>query len=159
MENKITLISSQGNNYTVIKEIMETYRQYRGSVKGHLDDLKNLPVIDKCYSIFDYVLSKVKYSADQGRDQYIQTPERLMLSGKGDCKSMAIFAASCLKEMNIPCWFRFVSFNDSPIYTHVYVVAQDEDGREIIIDPVDRYDNKPKFNYARPFVLKKDIRA
>lgn len=158
VENIVKTVTHSGTNATVIKSIKEVYDEYKESVKPITVDLVGLDLYNQCYSIFSYILENVRYKEDEGNNQYIKTPARLLADGVGDCKSMAILAASCLYTLGVPCVLRFVSFNDSPIYTHTYVVVNDGN-RMIIIDPVERVDGQPLFDYARPYKLKKDIRC
>ncbi len=151
------LVSGTGNNQTVIKTVCEVYKQSCYSCAEIVEQLHGLNAYDACNSVFWYIYDTVKYQEDPGNNQFVKTPARLLEDAVGDCKSMAIMAASCLKCLGIPCVFRFVSFTKKPIYTHVYVVAYDELGNEIIIDPVERVNGQPMFNYAQDFVLKKDI--
>lgn len=153
------LVSGTGNNQTVIHTVYDVYKDSYHQCREIVQQLANLPTYDACNSIFWYVYENVKYLEDPGNNQLIKTPSRLLADGVGDCKSMAIMAASCLRCLGIPCVFRFVSFSNKPIYTHVYIVAYDEQDNEIIIDPVERINGQPKFNYAQAYALKKDIRC
>ena len=153
-----TLISGTGNNQTVINTVWQVYQSSWYQCHEIVNQLPGYSVRDICSSIFWYVYNNVRYQEDPGNNQFVKTPARLIADGVGDCKSMAIMAASCLQCMGIPAVFRFVSFNKKPIYTHVYVVAYDEHDMPIIIDPVERVNGQPKFDYAQPYVLKKDIR-
>lgn len=151
------LVSNKGNNQTVIQTIRDVYRDHRHTCSELVESLQGYSVVECCESVFDYVVDYVEYREDPGNNQYVKTPARLLDDGIGDCKSMAVFVASCLHCLGIKCCFRFVSFNMKPIYTHVYVVALDEQGNEIIIDPVERINGLAKFNYAQSFILKRDI--
>lgn len=151
------LVSSRGNNQTVIKAIGEVYREHRHTCSELVDSMRGYSAAQCCEAVFDYVVDYVRYCEDPGNNQYVKTPARLLADGVGDCKSMAVFIASCLYCLGIDHCFRFVSFNMKPIYTHVYVVAKDERGKEIIIDPVERVNGLPKFNYAQDYILKRDI--
>lgn len=157
--NNNILISGTGNNQTVINTVYQVYKESWPQCHEIVQNLDDMAVIDICSSIFWYVFDNVQYKEDPGNNQLVKTPARLLADGIGDCKSMAIMAASCLQCLGIPAVFRFVSFTNKPIYTHVYVVAYDEADNEIIIDPVERVNGQPKFNYAQNFVLKKDIRC
>lgn len=159
IENQIRLITSRGNNNEVIKTIVDVFRDYKESTRALVTTLYEADIDTQCYSIFNYVLQNVQYREDDGNNQYVKTPARLLTDKVGDCKSMAILAASLLYNLAIPCYFRFVSFTSQPIYTHVYVVVKLSNGEEIIIDPVERVNGQPMYNYARQFRLKKDIQA
>ena len=155
-DGKSLLVSNAGDNRTVINTVCSVLQDSWMTCRDIVLHLNQLSVYDACNSIFWYVVENVRYKEDPGNNQFIKTPARLLADGVGDCKSMAIFIASCLRCLNIPCVLRFVSFNHKPIYTHVYVVAYDK-GDSIILDPVERVNGKPVFNYAQKFNLKKDI--
>lgn len=158
IENHTTTVTHSGNNATVIRTIKEVFDEYKDTVRPITVDLDGLDLYSQCYSIFQYIIDHVQYKEDEGNNQYIKTPARLLNDGVGDCKSMAILAACCLYTLGIPCYLRFVSFNKNPIYTHTYVVVPDGDS-EIVIDPVERVNGKPQFDYARQYKLKKDIQC
>ena len=149
-ENKRILVTSRGGNKQVINTILEVLSEHINACAEIVKQLKGLDVYSQCYSIFVYVLDNIQYIEDPGNNQYIKTPARALADGFADCKSMAIFIACCCKALHIPCELRFVDFRGNRIYTHVYVVAYDG-GREIIIDPVERVDGQPQFDYAQAF--------
>jgi hypothetical protein len=98
-----------------------------------------------CGAIYSYVSSHVRYVED-GEYQDIRLPRRLFASGQGDCKSIALFIAGCLKNLKIPFHFLYASYNRNVrIPGHVYIVTDSG----IIIDPV-----AGKFNYEAPAVYK-----
>ena len=54
--------------------------------------------------------------------------------------------------------FRFVNFDGSDQFTHVYAVALDEQGNEIILDACETDNSGMQiYDYARPYVKKKDF--
>jgi hypothetical protein len=51
-----------------------------------------------------------------------------------------------------------VNFDGGDQFTHVYPVAIDESGREIVLDMCETTDDgTPYIDYARPYKKKKDI--
>lgn len=121
-------------------------------------DMYVISTNEKCKVLFDYLNSRVTYKLDPYGVQYIKTPARLLKDGNGDCKSLTMFFACCLHCLGVPCKVRFVNFDGGTQYTHVYPVAIDEWGREIILDACEKDTNgKPKYNYARPYARKKDL--
>lgn len=147
-----------GNNADVVRNVVGCYRKWRLQPQDIVSELHGLETDDICYSLFKYVLANVRYKEDTAGYQFIKSPARLLHDGEGDCKSMTIFIASCLYCLGIPHILRFVGFDNSGQYTHVYPVAIDEGGNEIIIDCVERdSEGRPVYNYARAFVTKKDI--
>lgn len=150
LENKKILITSRGGNKQVINTILEVLRDNINTCTEIVQQLRGLDIYSQCYSIFQYVVDNIAYVEDAGNNQYVKTPARTLADGYADCKSMAIFIACCCKALGIPCELRFVDFRGNKIYTHVYIVAYC-DGAPIIIDPVERVNRLPKFDYAQPY--------
>ncbi len=150
IENKKILITSRGGNKQVINTILEVLRDNINTCTEIVQQLRGLDIYSQCYSIFRYVVDNISYVEDAGNNQYVKTPARTLADGYADCKSMAIFIACCCKALRIPCELRFVDFRGNKIYTHVYIVAYC-DGTPIIIDPVERVNGLPKFDYAQSY--------
>lgn len=150
IENKKILITSRGGNKQVINTILEVLRDNINTCTEIVQQLRGLDIYSQCYSIFQYVVDNISYVEDAGNNQYVKTPARTLADGYADCKSMAILIACCCKALGIPCELRFVDFRGNKIYTHVYIVAYC-DGAPIIIDPVERVNGLPKFDYAQPY--------
>lgn len=151
--NKKTSINSHGNTDDIIHEIINCYHDFKSSTAGLAKKLRGNSEMDTCRNVFNFAVENVKYSEDPVGVQWIRTPARLLRDGVGDCKSYAILIASLLDNLNIPCFFRFVSFNDEKQFTHVYIVTKSG----IIIDPVERVDGQPVFNYASKYTYKLDM--
>lgn len=152
-----------GYNSDVVENVVACYERWKEQPRDLVYNLRNIPAEEACEAIFTYILDNVRYKADPDGVQYIKSPARLLKDKVGDCKSYSIFIASCLHCLDIPCKFRFVNFDNGNQYTHVYVIAKDETNKTIIIDPVERINERtisggePCFNYARPFSKCKDI--
>lgn len=155
---KNTIKKLSGNTSDIVSVVMETYNKDWQQVRETAKQLRgvDIPVRQICKNIFDYVIANVRYKEDPAGVQWVKTPARLIADGVGDCKSMSIFTASCLRSLGIEHFFRFVSFTKRKEATHVYVVALDENGREIIIDPVVR---PVQFNKEEPYTYKWDLSA
>jgi hypothetical protein len=105
-------------------------------------------------AIFDFVKNYIKYHVEPADRQTTKTIQRMLADGHGDCKHYSGFIAANLDALGIPFKYRFVSFkrgNTTP--THVYVVAQDEQGQDIYLDAV-----LPFWNTEKPFAHKKDLK-
>lgn len=152
IDGKRTLITNKGYTHDIMNEVSNTYVRYWKQCADIAKFLTRSNEYYTCKAIFWYISNKVKYLEDIG-EQKIKTPARLLHDGNGDCKSYAIFIASCLRCLGIPAVFRYVSFGDNDIPTHVYIVTKSG----IIIDPVERVNGKPVFNYASDFNNKIDI--
>ena len=155
--NKLLAI---GLNDDVLSSEISCYEQYKEQPKDIVINIRyGLTTDQKCEAIFNYLTQNVVYRLDKVGDQYIKTPARLLSDGYGDCKSLAMFINCCLHCLDIPHIFRFVNFDGGSQYTHVYAVAIDENGNEIILDPCEKDDDGViLYNFARPYVKKKDFR-
>lgn len=89
-------------------------------------------------NIYDFVKFEIQYVADEVFREICRLPHTLIATGRGDCKSMALFVGSMLRSLGIKFIYRFAAY-DKKDYQHVYVVAyiEDRDGlKAIVIDPV-----------------------
>lgn len=86
--------------------------------------------------IWDFLKYHITYVKDDESGQMIKLPSRFISDGTGDCKSYSLTAASLLGNLGIPVSFRYASYKNSQTPTHVYTVAKDEDGNNIIVDGV-----------------------
>lgn len=148
-----------GVNKDVVEAWQEVYEQYKDQTADILSpELQDLSVDEKCRAIFSYMVRNVRYELDPYGNQFIKTPARLIKDGYGDCKSYTMFLASCLHSLGIPHIVRFVNFDGGYQYSHVYPVAIDENGEEIILDACELDSEKyPIYNYARSYCRKKDL--
>lgn len=153
IDGKNTIKKRRGTTKDIINEVIATYRDTWHTTAELAETLRRDNELDTCKAVFDFIVDNVHYNEDPNGVQWVRTPARLLHDGEGDCKSMAILSASLLNNLDIPCFFRFVSFSKNKQITHVYTVT--ESG--IIVDPVERIDGQPVFNYASDYTYKKDM--
>ena len=148
-----------GVNSDVLSCWQACYEQFKEQPRELVSELQYCgSVDDKCQAVFGYMCDHVYYLLDKAGDQYIKSPARLLKDGCGDCKSLTMFLVCCLHGLGISHKMRFVSFDGSDIYGHVYAVALDERGEEIILDACETDpEGKSIYDYARPYKKKKDI--
>src|SRR5262245_8234810 len=80
--------------------------------------LQGASMQETCQNIWEFWKKHVKYTEDGIYKQDVQSPQQLFYSGKGDCKSLSVAVASCLRALGIPYSYRFVSFSNEPKPTH-----------------------------------------
>ena len=154
----VNTLLKDGLNDDVIKCELKCYSEWKNQPAKLVDNLKGIPVDAACEAIFDYLTSRVVYRLDPVGRQYIKSPARLLKDGCGDCKSLTMFFVCCLHCLGIPHIIRFVNFDGGSQYTHVYAVAIDERGEEIILDACEKDDDGViLYDYARPYKKKKDF--
>lgn len=157
-EHKDTVINSRGTTEDIMQAIIDCYNSDYAQVEELAQSLPGDDVKSVCKSVFDFVDGNIRYQVDPFKKQWIRTPARLWADREGDCKSFAIFICSCLRCRGIPHLFRFACYEGNGEPTHVYAVAIDEQGNEVIVDPVYRDDDgKALFNKECPYTKKIDM--
>lgn len=159
-EHKDTIINRQGKTKDIMQAVVDCYNSDYSQVQELADNFSGNDTLSRCRAVFDFVDKNIKYQIDPLQKQWIRTPARLWSDGEGDCKSFSIFICSCLRCMGIPHLFRFAAYEGNSDPTHVYAVAIDESGKEIIVDPVYRDENgKAVFNKECPYIKKIDMKG
>lgn len=146
-----------GLNSDIVECWKRCYEQFKEQPRELVSDIYG-SVRERCETIYEYMVNNTYYQLDAEGEQLIKSPARLIADGCGDCKSYTMFLACCLHCMGIPCKVRFVNFDGGNQYTHVYAVAVDEQGDEIILDACElNPEGIPYIDFARPYVKKKDL--
>lgn len=146
-----------GLNADVIDTELECYHKWKNQPMELVRELRGT-VDERCEAIFSYLVNHVNYRLDDEGMQYVKSPARLLKDGYGDCKSLTMFIACCLHCMGIKHIIRFVNYDGGNQYTHVYPVALDECGNEIILDACEKdLDGVVLYDYARDYKRKKDF--
>lgn len=159
-EHKDTIINRQGKTKDIMQAVVDCYNSDCAQVQELADNFPGNDTLSRCRAVFDFVDKNIKYQIDPLQKQWIRTPARLWSDGEGDCKSFSIFICSCLRCMGIPHLFRFAAYEGNSDPTHVYAVAIDESGKEIIVDPVYRDETgKAVFNKECPYIKKIDMKG
>lgn len=156
-DGKNTLITI-GINQDVIESELACYENWKEQPRELVANLHGT-VDERCEAVFSYLVEHVEYKLDDPGCQYIKSPARLLKDGYGDCKSLTMFINCCLHCMGIEHIFRFVNYDGGRQYTHVYPVAIDERGNEIMLDACEKdIDGVILYNFARPSKKQKDFR-
>lgn len=138
-------------NRQIMQDIRKITPMAIQQMKFAAEKFRRSSVYDTCRYLFDWVKKNVKYLQDDANHQISQLPSKLMRSRAGDCKSIALFIYAVLNNLNISCAYRWANYEGGVAVNHVYVIAKDTNGDEIIIDPV-----YTSFNAEKPYNFKKD---
>lgn len=156
-DGKNTLLAF-GYNGDVVENELACYEQWKDQPIELVKDLSG-SIDDKCEAVFSYLVNHVTYKLDDDGMQYIKSPARLLKDGCGDCKSFTMFIACCLNCLGIKHIIRFVNYDGGKQYTHVYPVAIDENGNEIILDACEKdTDGVILYDFAREYKKKLDFK-
>ena len=87
-----------------------------------------------CYAkaIYDWVKKNIKYIKDITGYETIQSPEKTLEIGGGDCDDHAVLVATLLESIGMKTAFKVVGWNGD--YRHVYVIATTPQGKRWVID-------------------------
>lgn len=155
-DGKNTLLEV-GYNADVVEREIECYHMWKDQPMALVSNIRGT-VDERCEAVFAYLVEHVVYQLDDDGQQYIKSPARLLSDGYGDCKSLTMFIACCLHCMGIKHIIRFVNYDGGRQYTHVYPVAIDERGREIVLDACEKDENGViLYDFARTYKKKKDF--
>lgn len=80
---------------------------------------------DTYFNIWKFLKNNIRYKEDGIEQQNIKLPSRLLRDGVGDCKSYSLFTAAILKNLGIPCYWTYASYNSNPTPQHVYITTSD----------------------------------
>jgi hypothetical protein len=121
---KKSFINRNFNTGDIMKLVLDCYRGHNKQLSSFSQQLRGNTVEETCYNVWKFIKDNIRYHVDKGGNQYVQTPAALWSSKVGDCKSFAVFAASCLHNLGIDGVIRFVSYDATDaIPKHVYVVV------------------------------------
>lgn len=122
-------------NQDIITTIEKNFPAGVKQTKQFAGQLKGSSYRDSARNVWNFLKDHITYVKDRQDAQMIKLPSRFIHDGTGDCKSYSLAAASLLQNLGVPgVRFRYASYGSSPTPTHVYVVASDENGKDIIVD-------------------------
>lgn len=145
-------------NADIIKQIHANFYGAVRQTAGIAHNFNAGSITNSAKAIWDYLKQEITYKRDGEKYQDIRMPNRFVHDKQGDCKSYSLFAASILANLGYSVRFRYASYSSSATPTHVYVVANDDKGTEIIVDGVYNHFNKQK-SYTHKYDYKMTVRT
>jgi hypothetical protein len=120
----------------IIKQMEKAHYDNSAYAKIIAGQFRGGSVKQTCKNIFKFIKSHISYRIEPANMQTTKSLQRLISDGYGDCKHYSGLFAALLSALNIKHHYRFVSYRSDRTPTHVYVVAYDEQGQQIICDAV-----------------------
>lgn len=155
VDNKKTFIK-KGVTEDIVNAVISVYGRSIDNVPSSLLRLvASSDPYTASHNIWEWVIQNIRYKKDPEGEQWIKTPSRLIYDGCGDCKSMTILICAVLSRLGIKNKFRFVSYDRTRNYTHVYPVAIIEK-EEIPLDAVAYIQRGTDFGNEIKYTYKKD---
>lgn len=149
------LLSNNGNIPHTIDNIWRIAQENSYQVKQLAKKLQAETIKLTCKNIWEFVRYNIKYENDSQNDELeiLRTPARTWAEKKGDCDCFTILISSILINLNIEHCYRIAAYDSFGEFIHIYPIAYDELGNEIIIDCVPEI---PNFNFEQEYLEKKD---
>lgn len=104
-------------------------------------------------AIHTWVADRIRYLRDPVGVELLQSPQRTLRDGMGDCDDKATLLAGLLRSIGHPAQLAFRVIGTNPVsgqFGHVYVVAK-MGGRRIPLDPT-RAGTPPGWEYQTPVI-------
>jgi len=137
----------EGDFPRAVKQTAKIARRFQGKT-----------VLDTVRNIHQFLRQNFVYLKDSEQYQVSKLPARFLSEQTGDCKSYSLFAASILANLGIPVGFKYAGYMPGSIVpTHIYVVAQDEKGKTLILDgtnPNFGIEKPPFYSYVKPLKMR-----
>ena len=122
-DGKKILAKPNGNTYDIIEALVNISPQAIDQVKPKINTLINVTgdAYKDALQVAAYIRKNVKYKADGYENQNIQLPGRVLNDTKqADCKTFSLLFLSMMKAAGHKAGFRFASYRQNKIPTHVY---------------------------------------
>lgn len=144
----VQVITRQATTEDIINTMLRCDPLVGGDMKEVAEHVEGYCLEETCNNIWFLLTECVDFVEDPMGKQDLLAPNQLLKNGKGDCKSFSLCIASILQALQVPYVYRFISNTSGDNVHHVYVVACEENGNEIIIDATITHFNK-ELPYAK----------
>lgn len=141
----------------IIEEVFEAHKDF-GKYYDKIGVLfEGATISETADNLFHFCKDNIAYKEEGEEFQTTAIPAGILVRGHGDCKHYASFIAGCLGAIerntgkNIDWEYCFASYKLSQRTPyHVFVIAKDEEGNEIYIDPTPgAYGKEPVWWYRQ----------
>jgi hypothetical protein len=125
---------SDGDTMDIVAVIKEANKVCEHDTQLFAPSLKGESELKTLSNIWNFVKKNIRYQLDPIGIQWVKTPARTWADGFSDCKSRSLFQASLIKNLKLNGYYRFASYDQPKLYTHVYAVVF-INGKMIVSDP------------------------
>lgn len=149
--NSQKLVRNNQSTQDIIAQVLEQHRENKKQAKeiSHIFDGGNC--YETCKNIWNFLKYEVPYQVEPSSKQTTKTISRMLHDaklGKGsDCKHYSGFTGNILEACGYNNWvYRFAGYSDfNQFPTHVYVVANDSDGKIYCDAVIGYFDTEKSF--------------
>lgn len=150
-EHKTYVIKKHAKLKDTIEFILKAIRWTAFQTEELAKVINGSSFYDTCRAVFSWVYDRVQYQRDPEGIEAVKGPIRTIMDQFADCEDMQILVCTILYNKKIPFIIRTTVYNWQTGVQHIYPVALDPDGKEIVIDCVTN-----KFDYEVPYLKKYD---
>jgi len=139
-DNRTTINVRGAINSDIRQQMYKNFPVALTQAKKFAKKFKRKSAYETAKAVHEFLRKQAYYVRDSSAMQAIRLPNRFLNDtvkkfNSGDCKSFSTFAASVMAANGFKTGFRFAAYRKgAKIPSHVYVIAYDNHGREIIID-------------------------
>ena len=116
----------------------------RLTVENVIREVEAKDRLSQMAALYDWLKAHWSYVNDPIEVELVKDPERILEEiekhgrALGDCDDASTFLVAACRTIGIPATFTRVGFDGSlgDSYSHVYAVATDQHGRQVVLDPV-----------------------
>jgi hypothetical protein len=125
----------------IVREIISAHKEFASFYDQIALYFLGSTTLKTCENIANFLKEKIRYKEESEEEQSTALPTRILTIRRGDCKHFASMTGGILDALarqghKIRWWYRFASYElIIPQVYHVFVIAIDDDGTEIWIDP------------------------
>lgn len=126
-----------GDTFDTLREMRKIVKQTLSDTKAIAKHLKRNTVTDTLKAVFTFANDSFNYRLDTPGIEQLRRPARSWKDRREgiDCDCFSILISSILTNLNIKHSFRKAKYNNSPNFSHVYVIAHNK-GKDYVLDPV-----------------------
>jgi len=142
-KDKTALIIDDQSSNDIVEIILEAHDVYMPDYDTIYQYFDKKNVKDTAKELYDFCKQYLRYNKESGSMQTVKSPAAILQPGtKIDCKHYASFIGGVLDAIKrndnkkLDWFYRFASYDSNPSVSHVFIVALDDRGNEIWIDPI-----------------------
>jgi len=149
----ITIVHSKNAKLSdTLFHLKRIIKEYSYQIKDIADELKAPTIEETCSNIWNWTRENIQYKKDETNIEQLRRPARIIVDGFGDCDCMTILICSLLREIGIENASKTTAYPQkdkngnykkdfsgnyiSDDYSHIYAIAYNEKGKQIVIDTV-----------------------
>ena len=135
MQNKLHY--SDGSTEDIVSVILRKDREADQYIdKAAAQCLRGKDDYETLRNVWRFVKYNVRYKTDRPGKEIVKSPAALFELRSGDCKSFSISEAALLRALGFKgIRYRFTSYKNNKVVTHVYIVVK-SGGEDVILDAV-----------------------